>query len=120
MEISDIKEWASTEIRKVKITHGFERASYELELREFIPLPTDMLSQSWTDGDITKFHAIPSYAIADMCKAAGEIGRYVDDNIAHWLVGFVGKSDIIFWDTFYAAFQWSQNASVSREDRICT
>lgn len=122
MEISDIKLWASTKVRKVRITHGYKDANYELELCQFVPLPDDMLYQEWTDRDrgITKHHPIPPYAIADMRQAATQIQQYVDSSIVKCLIGFLGNSDALFWDTFQVAFQWTKHASVSYGVRMYT
>lgn len=118
MDIRDIETWRSAMTIRVRVTNGSENASYQLELREFLPRPGDMIDQSWRNGRGVQYtHPILPYAIANMRNAAAEIRRYVDSNIANYLNGFIGHSDEIFWSTFCCAFQWSQNASVSQLSR---
>lgn len=118
MDIRDIETWASASAITVRVANGSENASYRLQLREFRPVPGDMIHQSWVDDNGNrKVHALPTYAIVNMRNAADEIRRYVDSNIANYLSDFVGRSDQIFWSTFCWAFQWSQNAFVSQVHR---
>lgn len=114
MDILDIEDWASATTITASVTNGVENASYQLELRQFLPKHGDMTYQTWTDHlGAPKYYPIPLYAIANMRSAATELRRYVNSNIANYLTGFVGRSDPLFWSTFYWAFRWSQDAAVS-------
>lgn len=114
MEMVNINQWMSAETVNVRIAVCIKAASYELELRPFMPMEGDQLYQKWTDyNGFEKHHYVPNYAVANMDRAAKSMGRYVDDELAKYLLEFLEKRDLMFWNTFYAAFQWTASAPVS-------
>ena len=113
MEIRDIVDWASSEIKTVEITQGFGDARYTLELRPFNQKQGDTSQKSWVDGSVTKVHDIPAYAIANMEMAARTLENYVDRSIGSYIAGAMGKSDEWIWQTYGHAFYWVSNAPVS-------
>lgn len=113
MTMQDITDWDSMTTIDVRITNCAAKTSYPLEVRRFDPAPDDMIDQTWKEQGVAKFHTIAPYAIADMRKAAANLHQHIDESIGIYLIGFVGDSDQIFWDTFRAAFEWSSLAPVS-------
>lgn len=112
MEIKNIVTWKSSETKTIQITHGFGDVRYTLELREFLPLPGDMLHEAWWNGNELVKHPIPPFAIVDMNKAATELKRYVNSAVVPFMVGKLGDSDPLIWETYEMAFKHAHNSEV--------
>lgn len=115
MDLVDITHWRSYEIKTIEVTQIFLHAPYSIEVREFIPLEGDMLEEKWTDGDVTKSHRIPPYALADMKKTAQTMRSFLDKNIITYVKGTTGSLDLLLWNTYQMAIVYSQEAPVCRE-----
>ena len=116
MEISDIRNWASDDIRTVEITHGFGGAKFKLQLRQFVPEGEDNLRKYWTHDAMTKYHDIAPYAMYDIPSAVNELRSYVDRSVGQFILGQIGpgeEADLLLWDTYCTAFFLAGNASVS-------
>jgi len=124
MEIKEITEWASSEIKTIRITQGFhctphELACYELEVREFKPVDGDVLEKVWDDKGVVKSHKIPPYGLVNMKKAACVLQKFVERCIGVYIKGIVGESDHLLWNTYVMAFRQSEEAQVSHENLPC-
>jgi hypothetical protein len=124
MEIKEITEWASLEIKTIRITQGFRRtphevAYYELEVREFKPVDGDVLEKVWNDKGVVKSHKIPPYGLVNMKKAACVLRKFVEGCIGVYIGGIVGDSDHLLWNTYVMAFRQSEEAQVSHEKFPC-
>jgi len=106
MEAQNITSWASDEVKILQLSHKIKNASYTLSVREFIPMPDDMLFETWFDESVGEFkrHDIEPYAVADMEDLYLEMQKYVDDNILQFIVGVVGLSDEMLRKTYKMAF----------------
>ena len=114
MKLVDITDWASDEIRTIEVTQTFLHAPLKLEVKKFVPVEGDLITEVWTDENgVVKTHDIPPYALADMEKTAGTIEKFVDDNMITYIFGAIGLLDTLLWDTYIMAFKHSQNARVS-------
>jgi len=112
MEMVNITDWASSEIKTLEITHDLGNIRFPLRVRQFVPVEGDQLAQKWADGEVLKHHSIPPYAIANMEEAAQALLKYVDSGVAPFLVGALGHSESFYWDTYLMAFKYSQEAPV--------
>lgn len=115
MDLVDIKDWASDEIRTIQISQTFVDARYEVKVRKFIPLQGDMLAQRWKkEGRIVTFD-IPPYGLANMKEASKSLSTMVERNIAAYIQKTVGNdgSHPILWGTYLMAFKRIQTAPVS-------
>ncbi|KAK5449278.1 hypothetical protein LTS15_008820 [Exophiala xenobiotica] len=112
MEMIDIDLWQSPETKTITITQDFGGTSYDLQVREFVPLPGDLLEEVWTDNGIIKTHKIPPYAIADMEAAAKAIQGFVDRSMYAYIAK-TAKEDSLLWDTYLMAFRQLGSANVS-------
>jgi hypothetical protein len=115
MEIKEITEWTSSEIKTIRVTQGFGGAWYELEVREFKPVDGDVLDKVWNDKGVVKSHKIPPYGLANMKKAACTLRKFVDECIGAYIKGIIGHSDDLLWNTYLMAFKQSVEARVSHE-----
>ena len=115
MDLVDITDWRSEEIKTIEVTQIFLHAPYSIEVREFIPLEGDMLEEKWTDGDVTKSHRIPPYTLADMKKTAQAMRCFLDRSIISYVKGTVGSLDDLLLSTYQMAIVYSLKAPVSCE-----
>lgn len=113
MDMIDITEWASDEIRTIQVTQGFGDAKYELEVREFVPLEGDLLEEYWTDNyGVVRKQELPTYAIADMGKAATVYADFIDRSLAAYIDATVGRTDELLWYTYNMGHKHSHHAKV--------
>ena len=107
MEAQNMTDWASDEVKNLQLSHKIKNASYTLKVRKFVPMPDDMLFETWFDESVGEFkrHDIEPYAVVDMEDLHREMQRYVNNNIAQFIVGVVGLSDEMLWKTYEMAFK---------------
>jgi hypothetical protein len=113
MEIRDITEWASPVIKTIRVSHGFGKASYMLEVRQFIPIEGDSLEEQWSDRGIMKKHKLPPFAIADMRKAAITLRKYVDESMLDFIGDGIDYENPLILKTYRMAYKHAFNAPVS-------
>jgi hypothetical protein len=91
MKLSDISEWADTEIRTIKVMSDVCPIPLELSVRKFVPIPQDSLHKSWMDGKVQKFKETTPYAIVNMSATVKYMQDYINEHIfkcmEQWLVG---------------------------------
>ncbi|AEO71828.1 uncharacterized protein THITE_2031104, partial [Thermothielavioides terrestris NRRL 8126] len=112
MDLVDVDTWASSEVRRIRLSQIYLDAPYEVEVREFVPVEGDMLEEKWTSNGVTRSHRIPRYALADMEKSAAVLQAFIQDNIARYICGTVGQSDELIWQTYFFAFRHAHSARV--------
>ncbi|RSL53525.1 hypothetical protein CEP51_014881 [Fusarium floridanum] len=119
MDMVDITNWASDEIRTIEISLDFLHAPSRIKVREFIPLPGDCLDETWVKDGETIIHPLPPYAIANMKEAADAIALMVEREAWNYLWKSVGslEEDSLIWETYLAAFRRA-NTAPSQEEQI--
>ncbi|RSL96381.1 hypothetical protein CEP52_011519 [Fusarium oligoseptatum] len=119
MDMVDITNWASDEIRTIEISLDFLHAPSRIKVREFIPLPGDCLDETWVKDGETIVHPLPPYAIANMKEAADAIALMVEREAWNYLWKSVGslEEDSLIWETYLAAFRRA-NTAPSQEEQI--
>ncbi|KXX74792.1 hypothetical protein MMYC01_207707 [Madurella mycetomatis] len=115
MDLVDIKDWASTETRKIRLSQIYLDAPYEVEVREFVPVEGDMLEEKWTSNGVVKTHQIPRYALANMKESAVVLQAFIQQSIGAYISGTVGESDELIWQTYLFAFKHSCKAKTPIE-----
>jgi hypothetical protein len=115
--IQNITEWASTRVRKIRLTQGIENTSYELEVREFVPMEGDLMEKFWTVNGVRKAVKVPPYAIIDLEKAAKARLQFVNDNVGIYVTRGIDTSKALLRNTYERAIRHVKEASVSF--RIC-
>lgn len=91
-------------------------SSYELEVREFIPMERDLMGKFWTTDGVRKAVKMTPYAIIDLEKAAVARIRYVNDNVGAYVDGTIDKEDVLMRNTVEEALRHAKEAQVSLID----
>ncbi|KAF5013893.1 hypothetical protein FDECE_142 [Fusarium decemcellulare] len=112
MDLVDITDWASSEIRTIDISLDILHAPSQIRVREFIPLPGDLLDETWVKDGETIVYRLPTYAIANMNEAADSIEQMVEREASNYLWSTVGslEQDSLIWETYLAAFRRANTA----------
>jgi len=119
MEIVDIKNWRSSEIKTIGITQDVGGSSYNLKVREFIPLDGDALERKWkTNGVQQSFRCTP-YAIADMKQAGRQLIRFADQHLEASICYYIDESDKLLRSTYAMAYRYSLYADVGVLTFVC-
>ena len=113
MDLVDITEWASEEVKTIELTQVFLHAPFKLEVREFVPKEGDMLFELWQDGDMTHTHPIPPYAMVSLQKTTTMYREFIDKNIATYIYGAINPLDDFFFRTYFQAFKHRLEIKVS-------
>lgn len=112
MEMIDIKDWRSSEIKIISITQDVGGMSYNLKTREFIPIEGDALERKWmTNGEQQSFKCAP-YAIENMKEAGRTLNRFVDGHIGSSICYYIDETDTLLRDTYSMAYRYSIYAEV--------
>ncbi|KAI1204113.1 uncharacterized protein F4807DRAFT_448916 [Annulohypoxylon truncatum] len=115
MDIVDIQDWASDEVKTIHVSQAFLNAPYTIEVREFIPQEGDLIEEKWTvDGEI-KRHQVPRYALVNMEKHAEDLLSFINKNVGLYIIGAVDKEDDLIWQTYYTAFKHANGAKTVEE-----
>lgn len=112
MDLVDIKDWASSEIKTIVVSQIFLDAPYPVKVKEFVPVEGDMLEEKWTSGNVVKSHRIPRYAIANMEETAQMLVGFIELHVADYIVGILKPQDDLLFPTYFAAFQHAKEAKV--------
>ena len=81
MELKDITDWASTEVRLIKVKSDVCDVPLQLFVRKFNPHPRDSLHRSWMDDKTKKFWKTTPYAIVNMSTAQSTMRDYITKNV---------------------------------------
>jgi len=116
MDLVDIKNWASPEVRKICLCPIYlgGKAPYEVEVKRFVPVEGDMLEEKWISNGVTKTHPIPPYALSSMKKSAEVLLYFIENSIGTYISETVGHMDDLIWHTYHFTFRHGNNAKVSK------
>jgi len=120
MNIVGINEegWRTPELKTITLTQdvGVARiATYQLHVREFIPIPGDSLVRSWHSKHGLRSHACTPYAIADVDLASQTIVEFVDKHIGTFIEFYIDESDKLMRNTYVMAYRHSKMAERKEE-----
>jgi hypothetical protein len=113
MEIQDIRDWSSTEIKTIAITQDVGGKSYNLKVREFIPVEGDALERRWRTGGVEQTFKCAPYAIADMKEAGRTLSHFADKTLESSICHYIDETDILLRSTYHMAYRYSLFAEVS-------
>lgn len=113
MDLVNITNWASSEVKTIKISQIHVDAPYEVQVREFVPVEGDLLETTWVSGYQVRRHKTPQYALADMQSAATTLEWLTATYVCYYIVNTVGFSSELIWQTYRYAFQYQAKAKVS-------
>ncbi|KAJ2995556.1 hypothetical protein NUW58_g1238 [Xylaria curta] len=112
MKICEIEEWKSPSTKTITLTQDVGHASFNLQVREFIPLPGDSLVRSWNAADGVRSHPCAPYAIANMRETGQVFIDFVDTHIQTFLDYHIDKDDPLLTKTYQMAFDHSRSSQV--------
>ncbi|KAL4933686.1 uncharacterized protein BDV17DRAFT_65363 [Aspergillus undulatus] len=118
MDLIDITDWASSEIKTITLCQNNAEAPYTVQVREFVPLEGDMLELTWVSGHYVKRHKMPQYALADMESAARALNWLTSVYVGQYIVGTVGNLDDLIWQTYRFAFRYQAKGKPPREKAL--
>ncbi|KAL4941730.1 hypothetical protein BDV06DRAFT_212435 [Aspergillus oleicola] len=118
MDLIDITDWASSEIKTITLCQNNAEAPYEVQVREFVPLEGDMLELTWDSGHGVRRHKMPQYALADMESAAKALKWLTSTYVVQYIVGTVGNLDDLIWQTYYFAFRYQAKGKPPKEKAL--
>ena len=113
MDVADINNWASNEIKTIRITQDVADNYYDLQVRQFVPQRGDALERTWkTDGIEQSFECAP-YGIANMKRAGKTLLEYADRTLESSIDFYIDKKEPLLFRTYCMVYRQSQSAEVS-------
>jgi hypothetical protein len=116
MEIREIDDWASPEVKTIYITQdvgGPARLWFPLVVRRFVPQPGDALSRNWSTNGVPRNHPCAQYAVASMGDTVPLLMEYVRGQVATAINFYVPRDDDLLHSTYKVAYWYAQTADVS-------
>jgi len=113
MEIVEIVDWASDEIRTITLTQDIGDSSYDIQVREFNPVLGDSLDRSWNSASKVHSHPCAPYAIHNMKETADVISKFVDANTETFISHYVDREEDLLWNTYWKAYDHIRETRVS-------
>ncbi|KAF5626713.1 uncharacterized protein FTJAE_9570 [Fusarium tjaetaba] len=117
MDLVDITNWATDEVRTIEISLDLLHAPTQIRVRKFIPLPGDLLDETWVKDGETIVYPLPTYAIENMEEAANSFAQARERQAWNYLWSTVGslEEDSLIWETYLAAFRRANSAPTLEE-----
>lgn len=113
MKVVEIDEWRSSEIKTVTLTQDVGDATYELQVREFVPVEGDSLFRAWRTKGVEKKHAVTNYAISNMAQTGLLFAAFAEKNIGAFIKFYIDRNDTLMWNTYCMAYKYSFTVEVS-------
>jgi hypothetical protein len=113
MKITEITNWASSDIKTIYITQDVGDLSYPLCVRQFIPQDGDSLERRWKTRGMDRSYQCTSYAIKNMKEPSENLLVFIDDSIESFINHYIDKSDPLLYKTYLMALQCSDQLDVS-------
>ncbi|KAL2826070.1 hypothetical protein BDW59DRAFT_67050 [Aspergillus cavernicola] len=118
MEVIDITEWASPEVKTITLSQIYVNAPYNVQVRRIVPMEGDMLDMTWVSGRFIRRQRMPEYALADMEGAANTLKWLTSNHVGQYILGTVGHLDLLIWTTYFFAFRHQAKAKPAREKAL--
>ncbi|PMD12241.1 hypothetical protein NA56DRAFT_502127 [Hyaloscypha hepaticicola] len=118
MEISDIRDWDSTEIKTIAITQDVGGKFYSLEVRKFIPVEGDALERKWKASGVDQTFKCAPYAIADMTDAGRRLSHFADRTLESTICHYIDETNTLLRSTYHMAYRYSIFAKSERERHL--
>ncbi|KAL2866698.1 uncharacterized protein BJX67DRAFT_124028 [Aspergillus lucknowensis] len=115
MDLIDITDWASHEVKTITLSQICVNAPYNVQVREFVPMEGDMLESTWRSGPFVRRHRMPMYALVDMESTATTLKSLTERYVGQYIVETVGNLDSLIWTTYFFAFRYQKKAKTLRE-----
>ncbi|KAI2470016.1 hypothetical protein F4781DRAFT_197726 [Annulohypoxylon bovei var. microspora] len=112
----DISQWASMEIKRVKVTEGYTDQPVELRVRRFIPQEGDKLERSWVHDGARKNVKIPPYAIVNLEEAKSIYTEYIRQWLPECCKKVLLGKDRLLLATYGAAIKASRDPTTDPKE----
>jgi len=112
MEISDIRDWDSTEIKTIAITQDVAGKFYSLNVRKFTPVEGDAMERKWKACGADQTFKCAPYAIADMREAGRRLSIFADYTLESTICHYIDETDTLLRSTYHMAYRYSTFATV--------
>lgn len=112
MKVVEIQDWRSSEIKTITLTQDVGGATYNLQVREFIPVEGDSLCRGWKTKGVEKRHACTPFAIANMAQTGLQMATFAEQNIDKFIKYYIDKTDKLMWNTYCMAYRYSHVVEV--------
>jgi len=112
MEIVNITNWATSDVKTIHVTQDVAGLTYPFRVREFIPEEGDSLQRIWKTGGVQMCYPCKNYAIDDMKQTGREMVSFVDGSIASFIDHYIEKSDWLLYQTYLMALKYSNDTEV--------
>jgi len=112
MELNDIDNWNSPEVKTIQITYDYSDRPLTLQVRQFKPHEGDMLHRSWKHDGVKKSVLLPPYAIASFEAAEKIYKDYINQEGDKFFYSTIDGNNKLLWETMSAAIKASNHAMV--------
>ena len=117
MDLVDMTDWASDDIRTILISQVSDDAPFALVVRRFIPREGDRLEKRWHKDGVERRFPVPPYAIVNMKEAAESIDTMITHNQHLYLDNLLKRrsedhSGDFLWQTYMFAFYYPKQVKV--------
>jgi hypothetical protein len=115
--VDNISNWASDEVKIIKVSEGYTSRSVELRVRRFVPQDGDKLDRSWVVNGEKRSVPIPPYAIVDLDAARKAYSEHIDRGIMECFKTVLEPHDNLLWKTYALAWRMCQDQDLPRDER---
>lgn len=115
MEMQDIVEWASPEIKTITLNSpNLGPGTFTLEVREFVPAEGDLMEEVYTNDGRSKIIKLPPYAMVSLKKSADQMREHLKANVGRFISATVDEhASPLIWYTYKMALKCARESSVS-------
>ncbi|PMD58388.1 uncharacterized protein K444DRAFT_532135 [Hyaloscypha bicolor E] len=118
LQLKDINVWASSETRTIKLTQDYVATPLTFQVRQFVPLESDMLDRRWAHGSVKKSVTLPPYAFANMREALEIYKDFINREGTRHLYSILDRNDGLVWATYGTAIKASNSPTVTEPEKI--
>jgi hypothetical protein len=112
IKMTEITQWADTDLRRIKISQDLCPVPFEVTVRKFVPIKGDSLQRKWTDGKTRKSKDVPPYAIESMASTAIRLKKFVEENADSAISHLLADKDFLLKETYNMAKVFAKTAQV--------
>ncbi|EAA34527.3 hypothetical protein NCU03248 [Neurospora crassa OR74A] len=115
--VDDIGNWASSEVRTIRVTEGYTGKWIELQVRQFEPQPGDSLYRKWVskNGEVKRAE-VPAFAIVDMESAKTSFNEYIKRALGNCCTYLLRKERLL-QRTYSLAIKIMKHSSTHETER---
>lgn len=115
MDVIEIEEWASPEVKMIELTQGHSSLRWKFRVREFVPRDGDALQRTWLSKQTGNryYHPVTPYALVSMKETGQYLWSSLQQNIEVVVAEFVDRESTWLAETYKMAHRHSKEAEAS-------